>query len=284
MDVCIRVGSLCLRHWLNVVGVAVGAYFLIEMFAKILAWFFKWTQLLHTNNMVWIFIKLHKDVSLLVWSAMLVFLWSWLKTTEWGFDDDGVVGQILGCYMAYTAVNLVKEVCKVEMALQYMWKPYLERARTSIWSQYVTFVMTDYAMGLQTKDAEGQALALGFTNAKKRGKDNLSLYTMGKAIGFVHANALRHPLGPGRPGTDRYGMVDKKNGARLFGGLLFDALMIYFHEEDLKKKVGSPRGFYFNAAATTSAQKAAAGNENIATNPTTPAEGGRGGGTSREKE
>lgn len=38
----------------------------------------------------------------------------------------------------------------------------------------------------------------------------LSLYTVGKAIGFVHANALRHPLGPGRPGTDRDGMIDSK--------------------------------------------------------------------------
>ena len=38
----------------------------------------------------------------------------------------------------------------------------------------------------------------------------LSLYTVGKAIGFVHANALRHPLGPGRPGTDREGMIDSK--------------------------------------------------------------------------
>lgn len=38
----------------------------------------------------------------------------------------------------------------------------------------------------------------------------LSLYTVGKAIGFVHANALRHPLGPGRPGTDKDGMIDSK--------------------------------------------------------------------------
>lgn len=37
-------------------------------------------------------------------------------------------------------------MCKVEMAHRYMWRPYLERARASIWSQYVIFMMTDYAM------------------------------------------------------------------------------------------------------------------------------------------
>lgn len=35
------------------------------------AGFFKWTRLLHTNNKVWIFIKLHKEVSLLIWSTLM---------------------------------------------------------------------------------------------------------------------------------------------------------------------------------------------------------------------
>lgn len=38
----------------------------------------------------------------------------------------------------------------------------------------------------------------------------MSLYTVGKAIGFVFANALRHPLGPGRPGTDKEGVINSK--------------------------------------------------------------------------
>ncbi|CAN0457486.1 unnamed protein product [Laminaria digitata] len=112
------------------------------------------------------------------------------------------------------AVDFVSEVCKVEMAHRYMWRPYLERARESIWSQYVMFMMTDHAMGVPTKDAEGQALALGFVRAKNVGENVsrrlVSLYTVGKAIGFVHANALRHPLGPGRPGTDNDGMINSK--------------------------------------------------------------------------
>ena len=40
----------------------------------------------------------------------------------------------------------MNEICKVEMAHRYMWRPYLERARESIWSQYVMFMMTDHAM------------------------------------------------------------------------------------------------------------------------------------------
>ena len=36
-----------------------------------LASFLKWTRLLHANNKAWIFIKLHKNVSVLIWSAML---------------------------------------------------------------------------------------------------------------------------------------------------------------------------------------------------------------------
>lgn len=38
----------------------------------------------------------------------------------------------------------------------------------------------------------------------------MSLYNVGKAIGFVHINALKHPLGPGRPGTDDDGMIISK--------------------------------------------------------------------------
>lgn len=45
-----------------------------------------------------------------------------------------------------SATNVVSEMCKVEMAHRYMWRPYLERARESIWSQYVIFMITDYAM------------------------------------------------------------------------------------------------------------------------------------------
>eukprot|EP00903_Cladosiphon_okamuranus_P008455 g8124.t1 len=223
-----------LREWLYGLCVAAGAYFVIELLAKAVAGFFKWTRLLHTNNKVWMFIKLHKDVSVLIWSLIIFFLWTWFDTTKYAPDDEGVIGKILGCFLAYTATHVVSEVCKVEMAHRYMWRPYVERARTSIWSQYVIFMMTDYAMGLQTKDVEGQALALGFTKTKKGG-EHLSLYTVGKAIGFVHANALRHPLGPGRPGTDRDGMIDSKTGARLFGGLLFDALMCNFNEEAATK-------------------------------------------------
>eukprot|EP00752_Nemacystus_decipiens_P010393 g9262.t1 len=230
-DDCVQLGKFCLREWLNGLCIAIGAYFVIELLAKAVAGFFKWTRLLHTNNKVWIFIKLHKDVSLLIWSAIIYLLWTWFKTTGEAPKDDGVISKILGCFLAYTATHVVSEMCKVEMAHRYMWRPYLERARASIWSQYVIFMMTDYAMGLKTKDAEGQALALGFTKTKKGG-DHLSLYTVGKAIGFVHANALRHPLGPGRPGTDQDGMIDSKTGARLFGGLLFDALMMNFNEEE----------------------------------------------------
>lgn len=49
----------------------------------------------------------------------------------------------------YSLVRVVSVVCKVEMAHRYMWAPYLERARESIWSQYVMFIMTDYAMASQ---------------------------------------------------------------------------------------------------------------------------------------
>lgn len=40
-------------------------------FLQAVAGFFKWTRLLHTNNKVWIFIKLHKDVSVLIWSLLM---------------------------------------------------------------------------------------------------------------------------------------------------------------------------------------------------------------------
>ncbi|CAM9507934.1 unnamed protein product, partial [Ectocarpus sp. 4 AP-2014] len=239
LDERVELGSFSLREWLNGLCVSVGAYFVIELLAKAVAGFFKWTRLLHTNNKVWIFIKLHKEVSLLIWSTIIYLLWTWFEGTDLAPEDNGVIAKILGVFLAYTATNVVSEVCKVEMAHRYMWKPYLERARASIWSQYVIFMMTDHAMGLQTKDTEGQALALGFTKTKK-GDEHLSLYTVGKAIGFVHANALRHPLGPGRPGTDRDGMIDSKTGARLFGELLFDALMVQFNGEDLNKLLPAP--------------------------------------------
>lgn len=45
-------------------------------------------------------------------------------------------------------------MCKVEMAHRYMWRPYLERARASIWSQYVIFMMTDYAMVKDKKQSK----------------------------------------------------------------------------------------------------------------------------------
>ena len=35
LDNCIQLGNLCLRQWLNVISVAVGAYFLIEFLAKV---------------------------------------------------------------------------------------------------------------------------------------------------------------------------------------------------------------------------------------------------------
>ena len=37
LDKCIQVENLCLRQWLNVISVAVGAYFLIEFLAKVCA-------------------------------------------------------------------------------------------------------------------------------------------------------------------------------------------------------------------------------------------------------
>ncbi|CAN0263056.1 unnamed protein product, partial [Ectocarpus fasciculatus] len=162
LDERVELGRFSLREWLNGLCVSVGAYFVIELLAKAVAGFFKWTRLLHTNNKVWIFIKLHKEVSVLIWSTIIFLLWTWFEGTDLAPEDNGVIAKILGVFMAYTATNVVSEVCKVEMAHRYMWKPYLERARASIWSQYVIFMMTDHAMGLQTKDTEGQALALGF--------------------------------------------------------------------------------------------------------------------------
>ena len=35
VEACVEVGSLCLREWLNVAAVAMGAYFFIEMCAKV---------------------------------------------------------------------------------------------------------------------------------------------------------------------------------------------------------------------------------------------------------
>lgn len=35
MDDCVQLGKLCLREWLNGLCVAVGAYFLIELLAKV---------------------------------------------------------------------------------------------------------------------------------------------------------------------------------------------------------------------------------------------------------
>lgn len=35
LEKCIQLGNLCLRQWLNVISVAVGAYFLIEFLAKV---------------------------------------------------------------------------------------------------------------------------------------------------------------------------------------------------------------------------------------------------------
>ncbi|CAM9337890.1 unnamed protein product [Scytosiphon promiscuus] len=288
MDECVKIGELCLRAWMNGLCVAIGGYFMIELLAKCVAGFFKWTRLLHTNNKVWIFIKLHKDVSLLIWSTIILFLWEWFETTKWAPEENGVVGKILSCFLAYTATNVVSEVCKVEMAHRYMWRPYLERARASIWSQYVIFMMTDYAMGLQTKDAEGQALALGFTKTKKGG-EHLSLYTVGKAIGFVHANALRHPLGPGRPGTDKDGMIDSKTGARLFGGLLYDALMINFNGDELSKLLpASPSASTTVASRENDSPSRRAPTEDPAENadadnPTTTAKSAAGAGSKGEE-
>ena len=70
----------------------------------------------------------------------------------------------------YSATHVVSEMCKVEMAHRYMWRPYLERARTSIWSQYVIFMMTDYAMvsarNLAGEGGRGRSTRIRFGSAR----------------------------------------------------------------------------------------------------------------------
>ncbi|CAM9842042.1 unnamed protein product, partial [Ectocarpus sp. 4 AP-2014] len=54
-------------------------------------------------------------------------------------------------------------------------------------------------------------------------------------------------------------MIDSKIGARSFGGLLYDALMIHVKEEDQKKKLALLSGSFIataDAADTTTASAA----------------------------
>lgn len=75
------------------------------------------------------------------------------------------------CAIASSAVNIVSGWLKVQMAHMYMWRPYVERAQTSIWSQYVIFMMNDHAMvrsGLEARNGVAACLAGQLEGASRR--------------------------------------------------------------------------------------------------------------------
>lgn len=44
---------------------------MLVIHVQTVASFLKWTLILHTSNRAWIFIKLHKAISLMIWSVIL---------------------------------------------------------------------------------------------------------------------------------------------------------------------------------------------------------------------
>lgn len=71
---CSSWSGVCLVRDVKSVRCCCGVFFFLRSFFahhQAVAGFFKWTRLLHTNNKVWIFIKLHKEVSVLIWSTIM---------------------------------------------------------------------------------------------------------------------------------------------------------------------------------------------------------------------
>ncbi|CAM9235683.1 unnamed protein product [Discosporangium mesarthrocarpum] len=151
--------------------------------------------LLYYGNGFYFPVVLHKEIALVLHGILVVAFWrgsfkrdylDWERESFNKFDQ--VFTNVLESYLAYRVGLLLKDVIVLVLATTYLWKPYLERVKSTILAQYIVLLLKDYCLkGSFNPDDEEFAIQMSKQGSQL---ENLSLYAMSKAMDFLPRNKI----------------------------------------------------------------------------------------------
>ncbi|CAM9328231.1 unnamed protein product [Pylaiella littoralis] len=202
--------------------------FTVRFFAFIMTT--KGSALLYKGNRFYVVVALHQDVSITIWCIVAVSVWKqlfsdWVYPVDDSRDIQAVYSygdRLLECLLALRVGILVKNFLVLMVATTYLWRPYLERVQSSILAQYILLLLTDFATKGEF-DPEDERFAIEMERQGVKGGDNISLYAVSKAMGFIPRNKLGHSFFRELGGSDT---LESSKDAKTLGTYLFSELFL----------------------------------------------------------
>ncbi|CAM9675064.1 unnamed protein product, partial [Choristocarpus tenellus] len=204
--------------------------FTARLFAYILTT--KASGMLYKGNRYYFPMVLHNEIALVCHGVVLVLMWNYVfeiwvldldesLAEKYGIDNcHEIAANILESYLAFRVGLLVKNFIVLYVATTYLWRPYLQRVKSSILAQYLLLLLTDYCTkGTLNPDDERFAIQMGQQGTQWR---NVSLYAISKAMGFIPRNKLGHAFFKEIGGSDT---LDSRDDAAALGNFLFTRLL-----------------------------------------------------------
>ncbi len=235
LDICILLEDVCIKIWFLFLCVTIISLPSCIIFTKTCVKILQRTRLLH-NNHVYYMIKLHDEVAQLLSCIFILCFWRYwiiysLKNhiiIYWIL----IVSKILSCVLTLIILRLIKNFIILELSQLFLWKPYINRIKNSIFSQYIFLLFTDYiAKGCITNT--DQLTALEFSELNENLKD-ISIYALSRAISYVPTQKLQNVLNEQSPDNININLNTPLN---IFGEQLFELLskLLYKHQKTTNK-------------------------------------------------
>lgn len=179
-----RILNISVWNWCFILSTSILTFAVIKFLVTLFRFFLKDSKLLRYNN-IFFLIRLYSNIITSLTSIVIYCTWRYyiLGTIK---DKNNkippIVLNLLACGMTFNLMKLLKNYIVLQLAHKFLWKTYLAKASTSLFSQYIYLLLVNYVKkGYITK--ADQLVALKF--AKNTDPDKISIYALVKIISYV---------------------------------------------------------------------------------------------------
>ena len=175
---------ISLWNWCFLISTSIFTFALIKFLVTLFRFFLKDSKLLQYNN-IFFLVRLYSNVITLFTSAVIYCTWKYYilgTIDENNRKIPAIISKVLACVITFNSMKLFKNYVVLQIAHKFLWKTYLTKASTSLFSQYIYLLLVNYAKkGYITK--ADQLVALTF--AKNTDPEKISIYALVKIISYV---------------------------------------------------------------------------------------------------
>ncbi len=181
---CYEILNLCVWLWCFLLSMSIITFTVIKFLITLCRYFLKDSKLLRFNN-IFFLVRLHTNIVTLLTSIVLYCTWEYyiIKVV---IDTENrimpLITKLLACVLTVNFMTLFKNYIVLQLAHKFLWKTYLTKASTSLFSQYVYLLLVNYVKKGYITSAD-QLVALKF--AKNTDPEKISIYALVKIISYV---------------------------------------------------------------------------------------------------